>query len=550
MKFGLIVLCRLWSTRLKEKALIKFGEMTCIERCQFNCIQSQIPDVYILATSTNSEDQKLKDYLVPGFEFFTGSEENIVDRLSECAKQFSLSHVIRVTGDSPLISYELIDLLTQSHVAKNADYSHWVGGSLGTVCDVISIDALKKLSEWIDLSKNTEYLSLFFKNNPHIFNINTQICPEQFYSNYRLNLDYPEDKLVLDSIFSKCPDTPSKLDKILMLIRRNPEISAINKEITPKYTHGDLLEELKQQTTIKNIKIKVDAPTYFIDYDWNGFDKVEDRDVEVLVTDPGSSFMYDKNVFDKMPKLQLIGTPSTGVTHIDINYCKEIGIKVLNLFEDRESLNDIHASAEFTWMLILNTIRNFVESQNCVKNKQWRDLENVLRGNELHSKNIGIVGLGRIGAKVAKFAQRFGMNVVYYDPFIKDKKYDRVNSLLDIAEFSDVISLNPYLTEQTTGMINKDFLNKCKDNVIIVNTSRGEVVNEEDICDFVEAKKIRYSSDVVAEEQNMKRFFDSRLYQLFLENKIIITPHIAGATYESQIKAFKSIMSIIKNARK
>lgn len=295
-----------------------------------------------------------------------------------------------------------------------------------------------------------------------------------------------------------------------------------------------------------NTKIRIECPIDFFETNLQDFEVVDDSTASILIANPGSSYMYNGDYLDKFKQLKVLASPSTGVTHIDLDYCQKTGIPVLTLLEDRASLNNIHASAEFTWMHVLGAMRNFNKALNAVRNNQWRDVEADLRGEELHGKTIGIIGLGRIGSKVAKFATAFGMNVLYYDPFVVTDTYTKVNDLADIAKQSDVITINCYLTNETRGMIDKAFIHQCKNGAIIVNTARGEVVNEEDVIEAVLAEHIKYSTDVVQNEQKLTEFRSSNLLACFKCNRITITPHIAGATIQSQAKAFSAIIGIIK----
>lgn len=297
------------------------------------------------------------------------------------------------------------------------------------------------------------------------------------------------------------------------------------------------------------MRIKIECPTYFFEYNLHGH-TINDEDPEIIICDPGSSYKYDGKYLSRFRQLKILATPSTGVTHIDLTYCENMGIKVLNLFRDRQLLDQISASSEFTWLHILNAVRKFSLSIEEVKRKNWRNKEDELRGRELRYLSLGIIGFGRIGRNISSFATAFKMSAIcFYDPYVMSPEGDVYRKVEDLKEIAncDIIVVSPYLTSETRRMINKEFLNMCRRGTIIVNTSRGEVVNEEDICDAIESGHILYYADVVEDEQNIDRFFDSRLYRLFLAGKTCITPHIAGATVESQEKAFNAIMSIIRS---
>lgn len=539
---GVIIVCRLHSTRLPMKALLPLGNYTVIERC---IVQSKMAlPLVVLATSTHPQDDELCKAVSQKVNIFRGAENDVVERVYSAAVQFGVDPIVRVTGDTPFVSFELIDELVKSHVKEGADYSYWENGTLGVTCDVCSLRSLKKLIAMLRGREDTEYFSLFFKNNPELFKINKQTLPEHIRSDARLNLDYPEDYSLQKTIVEQRPECPMFLKELLSTVGSiSPPL--VNSDCKPIYIDSNKADEIREKSKLYPIRLKVDAPLHFIDLDWRGFDLAASQDyVEILVTDPGSKTMYDKKCFDSYPNLHAVATPSTGVTHIDVNYCQTSRIPVLNMLMDRIGLEDIHASAEFTWIHVLNSIRNFSQSILAVESGHWRDLEDTLRGHELHGKKIGIIGLGRIGRKVAKFAYVFGMNVRYYDPYCSDDQFTRVHDLYDLCD-CDIITVNPYLTTETKKMINAEFLRACKKGVHIINTSRGEIVDELAVCDAVEDGHIHYSADVVCCEQSIAKFHKSRLFELAKQRKVTITPHIAGATYESQIKAMKSMQNII-----
>lgn len=285
------------------------------------------------------------------------------------------------------------------------------------------------------------------------------------------------------------------------------------------------------------MRLKIECPIDFFECDLSDF-TIDNINPEVLICNPSSG--YGESELKKYTNLQMLVTPSTGVNHIDLQYCSSNGIQVYSLLDDRSALEDISASAEFTWLHIMNAVRNFHVAIEEVRKENWRNKEDELRGHEMRYKTLGIIGMGRIGRKIVYYATAFGMQCKYYDPYV-----DGGVELNEIAE-CDVVAVCPYLTVETVNMINADFLSMCKPGTIIVNTSRGEVVNETDICNAVESGRVRYCADVVCQEWDISRFFNSRLYQLCREGKVCITPHIAGATVESQRKAFKIALNLIR----
>lgn len=548
-EIGIVVLCRLHSTRLPNKALLPLGDLNVIQQCLIGCSLSAV-DPVVLCTSIEQIDDPLSTVIggmsdamyTPGFHFFRGSE-NPAWRCMQAATEFHWDHIVRVTGDSPLISHHVIDQMVESHLLTNADFSYSDDPPLGSRCEIIKVSALEYLIKHFDVSKFGEYLSLFFKNNTTLFEINRVELPEYKFE-ARLNVDYPEDYDVVKQIVSHLDHKSFDLLAIKNYLETNPNVLKLNSHIVPIYK-GELKREIEQFTSIPKKTIKVDAPIDFFLPDFSPHTILDDNSAQILICNPGSEFMYDEGYLVNFKNLEVLATPSTGVTHIDLDYCKNRGIPVLTLLLDRQSLSKITASAEFSWLLVLDAMRHFYRSVDLAKHGHWRDVEDDLRGQELCGKNIGIIGLGRIGSKISKFAKAFGMNVMYYDPYVHDPTISRAKDLRQIAKFADIINIHPYLTAETRGMIDASFLSNCKQGAVIVNTSRGEVVVESDICDAVESGQIFYSTDVVMNEQNITEFHSSRLFSLFEEGKVTITPHIAGATLESQEKAMKYLVRIL-----
>tara|TARA_Y100000114_G_C11761190_1_gene329846 strand:- start:3467 stop:4372 length:906 start_codon:yes stop_codon:yes gene_type:complete len=296
------------------------------------------------------------------------------------------------------------------------------------------------------------------------------------------------------------------------------------------------------------MRVKIECPINFLQIqdlnvmlDSLGF-IVDKDDPECVIVNPGTDVFLGEQYFKQYKNLKVVGTPSTGVNHLDIQYLKDRDVKVKCLLDNRDVLENIHASAEFTWLHIMNAFRKFLPAVERVK--YWRDDHNekFLRSNELAGKTIGIVGLGRIGRKIAKYATAFGMKVIYYDPYVSSYQYNRAFYLTSMKE-SDILCISCYLTEETTGLISSGVLDDFKDGLIVVNTSRGEVVNENYIYDLITNDKIFYSCDVLCKEQDIDKLRQSPLFNLKRDN-LVITPHVAGATIESQTKALRGILEL------
>lgn len=295
-------------------------------------------------------------------------------------------------------------------------------------------------------------------------------------------------------------------------------------------------------------KIRLDCPTDFLEIKvlnklLSKYDMIIDnQNPECLIVNPGTDFFLNSNYFKPYAGLKVVGTPSTGVNHIDINYLEVKGIKAFCLLDNKQSLENIHASAEFTWIHIMNAFRKFTLAIDHVNDWREDNNERLLRSNELADKKIGIIGLGRIGRKIARYAIAFSMKIYYYDPYVNDERYSKVESLKDLRE-CDVISINPYLTLETKEMITWGVFDGFKQDLIVVNSSRGKVVNEDYIYELIRNKRIIYACDVLQNEQNIEKLRKSKLLNL-QSNRVTITPHVAGATVESQLKALNTILEL------
>jgi len=245
----------------------------------------------------------------------------------------------------------------------------------------------------------------------------------------------------------------------------------------------------------------------------------------------------DKEIIDSGKKLQVIISATTGLNHIDIDYVKKKNIDILSLKGEVEFLENIHATAEHTWVLLLALIRKVLQSVQSVKRGEWdRD---VFKGRELHGKTLGIVGMGRIGKKIAKYGQAFGMNVITYtkgdyEP-IRDVK--RVDSLSILLENSDVVSIHVPLDLTTRMMFTDKEFSTMRRKALLINTSRGEIVDEKALMKAIKDGSISGAAlDVVSNEEALK-FQKSKIIEFAKkDDRLIITPHIGGATYESMEK--------------
>lgn len=285
-------------------------------------------------------------------------------------------------------------------------------------------------------------------------------------------------------------------------------------------------------------------PTTFREI-WKRQELLPDLSLTAWVVNPGQQFTVDREVLKDFPALSVIVTPSTGCNHLDLEACRERGVAVYSLLDDREGLNEISASAEFTFLLLLNTLRRLDLAAREVSEGRWRSREELLRGHELQGKRVGIVGLGRIGQRIARYCEAFGAKVAYHDPFVDSAAYLPV-SLEELFDQSDVVCICCALTPQTEGMITLPLLIRLKPGACLVNSSRGEVIVEKDLAELLELRAdLRVGLDVLAGEA-LGNQESSPLLRFHRSGRIVITPHVAGATVESQTQAARVALALLR----
>ena len=269
---------------------------------------------------------------------------------------------------------------------------------------------------------------------------------------------------------------------------------------------------------------------------------VEDNQVKIIFTNPNKlKFRLDKKVLERFPMLEMIVTASTGTVHIDATYCDNKNIKIISIKNERAVLDTISATAELAFLKTLAACRNYIKCVNDVRNSENWDYEPYI-GRQVSSQKIGVVGYGRLGTMYSAYACAMGADVYIFEknPTVKvPQEFSKLHKIDDLFETCSIISLHVH-SHGNENIINSTLLDSAKDNLILINTSRGEVVNESDMISFLKKNKsAKYSTDVVKNE--IKGKWKSKILREFLKgNKsILVTPHIGGMTIEGQTKAYK-----------
>ncbi len=238
----------------------------------------------------------------------------------------------------------------------------------------------------------------------------------------------------------------------------------------------------------------------------------------------------DANLLDRLPNLKVIAQYAVGYDNIDIQEATQRGIAVTNT---PGVLTE--ATADLTWALIMAASRRVVEADRFIREKKWNVAwgPQFLLGTDIYGSTLGIVGMGRIGQAVARRAAGFNMKILYSSRK-RDEKFEQESGakyvdLKTLLLESDIITLHVPLTAETTHLIGKDELESMKEDSVLVNTSRGQVVDEDALYEALKAGKIGSAGlDVFREEPIPK---ESPL--LGLDN-VVVAPHIGSATRKTR----------------
>lgn len=235
-----------------------------------------------------------------------------------------------------------------------------------------------------------------------------------------------------------------------------------------------------------------------------------------------------REIMDKCINLRYIGLFATGYNNVDIEYAKQKNITVCNAGE-----YSTMAVAQHTFAMILEVYSKISIYNNAVKNGEWISSSAFsyfpYQTSELYNKTLGIVGYGSIGKAVAKIADAFGMNVIVNTRTYPEDCPYKICSLEECAENADIITFHCPLTEKTKGIINKNLVSHMKKTALIINTSRGAVVNENELAQALNSGKIAGACLDVLDKEPMNPDTPLR----YAEN-CIITPHSAWSALETR----------------
>ena len=260
-----------------------------------------------------------------------------------------------------------------------------------------------------------------------------------------------------------------------------------------------------------------------------------------------SRISIDKDFIDKCKNLKFIARIGSGIENIDVDYAKQKGIQVISTPEGNSNAVGEHALG-----MLLSILNNINSSNTEVKKGIWNRESN--RGIELNNKTVGLIGYGNTGKSFAKKLIGFDVNTIYYDiKKIEKDNYANPVSLNYLKDNSDIISLHVSMTEESIGLINKNFIESCAKPFWLINTSRGSCIIINDLVKGLKDGKVLGAGlDVIAfekksfEKLTVNENDQSNLNYLNSSNNVILTPHIAGWTQESKIRLVKIALEKIK----
>ena len=256
-KISVFIPVRLKSKRLKYKALKKIGKKFSINRCIDNALKiKNINDVVVMTSKLKQDDPLKNIHFKKGVKFYRGDANNLFLRFLNAAKKFNVKTIIRVTGDNPFISPEIINILIKSHKKNKADFTIAKNFAIGTSGEIIEVSSLKKLYSNIKKNNFSEYMTMFFLDNSNFFKLNLVKIPKRFDRKYRLTLDYKEDLMMFNELVLKLNEKKLKINllNIFKILDKYKSINKINSKKKVVYYNKNFRKNILKYTKLKYIK--------------------------------------------------------------------------------------------------------------------------------------------------------------------------------------------------------------------------------------------------------------------------------------------------------
>ena len=298
-----------------------------------------------------------------------------------------------------------------------------------------------------------------------------------------------------------------------------------------------LITEFINQSSLENLNKKFD-----VKYDEKLYENEKQlitiiKDYEGLIV--RNKTQVNSDILKNALKLKFIGRLGVGLDNIDTEYCKNKNIHV----QPATGMNAVSV-AEYVVSSSMSLIKKIPMFHNGTIKGEWP--RTTIKSLEIKQKNLGIIGFGIIGKKVAEYSSKNGLKILAYDPYVKEINDKEINikssSLKEIYEKSDIISIHLPLTDQTKNMVNKSSFSQMKNKPIIINTSRGGIINERDLIEAYHKNIISgFALDVFENEPIESKFY----HKIKPGMNCILTPHISGVTTESNIRVSDFIVKKI-----
>ena len=298
-----------------------------------------------------------------------------------------------------------------------------------------------------------------------------------------------------------------------------------------------LITEFINQNSFEHLNKKFD-----VRYDEKLFEN--ENEITRIIKDYDGLIVRNKtqvnsSILKNALKLKFIGRLGVGLANIDTGYCKSKNIHV----HPATGMN-ADSVPEYVVSSSMSLIKKIPMFHNGTVKGEWP--RTTIKSFEINQKYLGIIGFGTIGKKVAEYSSKNGLKILVYDPYVKEinnKEIDvKLSNLKEIFEKSDIISIHLPLTDETKNIINKSSFSQMKNKPIIINTSRGGIINENDLIEAYNKNNISgFALDVFEKEPIESEFYK----KIKLGMNCILTPHISGVTTESNIRVSDYIVKKI-----
>jgi len=281
------------------------------------------------------------------------------------------------------------------------------------------------------------------------------------------------------------------------------------------------------------------------------FEENDFSNVSAIFTNPNRTKIFlGGDIFDSLPNLRVICTASTGTVHIDCALAKSRDVSIVSLKNETDFLSKVTSTAELAFTLLLTVVRHMIPATYDVVGGEW-DCDKFI-GRQVSDLKIGVLGLGRLGKLFAKYCDCFGAEVSFYDPYVDEiatlKNVRKIEIMKNFLCDLDVVSIHIHATDENVGFISREFLEMCRDDVIIINTARGEVVDEIALVEFLRRNpNSHYATDVIHNEvARHESPILKHLQNSFPGGNVTVTPHVGGMSEGARYLAYNKSLDLFE----